>query len=278
MAILDVTKTFAAQQILESEDLNNIVNDIETFFNTTRINDDNLQDLTLVTELIRDSSITLAKMGGDSIETSNIVNLNVTNSKLASGSVITSKILDVNVSADKMADSLVETAKLADAAVTNAKRSSVNYQLSASSGTFSTTAEAFTFNDISNFPEVTNLTATITTTGRPVMLMLVSDGSGNAAYLGAEPKFASSTEDFGPVIDIGIERDGTEIYLNEVILFTQRDIGVSWEKSMKLPPSMFKHFDDVSAGTYVYKIRAAAGDGSFAARVYYTKLLVMELE
>lgn len=107
MATLSITKNWADGEILLEADLDEIKTDVETFLNTTKINDDNIQTsgITASSKLI-DASISTAKLADSAI----------TAAKIASDAVTTAKILDSNVTTAKIADANVTKAKLATAA------------------------------------------------------------------------------------------------------------------------------------------------------------------
>jgi len=94
LATLSITKQWANGEVLLEADLDYIKSDIETFLNTTKINDDNIQTggVTASTKLV-DLSITAAKMGTDS----------VTTPKIEASAVTTAKIADSNVTLGKLA-------------------------------------------------------------------------------------------------------------------------------------------------------------------------------
>lgn len=133
----------------------------------------------------------------------------------------------------------------------------VGQQVSTSSGTFSTASNTAV--------DVTNLSVTITTSGRPVLVMLESDG--NAAG-------ALGTNTAGASLRITFLRDASVI--SDVNVFAQ--IGIPDYKALtQIPPSILK-LDTPPAGTYTYKVQAwnsAVGTGS----VYVTnaQLAVFEL-
>lgn len=121
MAQLDVRRLYADGDILLQADLDAFLDDLETFLNLTKLNDDNLQDggITASSKLVN-ASITLAKMGANSVGTTQLVDLGVT----------TAKLNDLAVTTGKLADLAVTTGKLADLAVTNAKIAAATIQIS----------------------------------------------------------------------------------------------------------------------------------------------------
>ena len=175
MSTLSVTKTYADGEVFFESDLDNIKNDVETFVNITKLNDDNIQDagITASSKLI-DGTITTGKLGAASVTTAKIADSAVTTGKIADSAVTTAKINDSAVTTAKINDSAVTTVKIADGAVTYAKRGTLNYQLSSSCGSFSTSSTSYT--------AVTNLTASITTNGRPVYVSLVPAESSEAKF------------------------------------------------------------------------------------------------
>lgn len=172
MPTLSITKTYQDGDVLFEADLDNIKNDIETFLNTTKIDDDNIQDagITASSKII-DATITTGKLGAASVTTAKIADSAVTTGKINDLAVTTAKINDSAVTTAKINDSAVTTAKIADGAVTYVKRVALNYKLSNSSASFSTSSTSYT--------AVTNLSvSSLTTNGRPVYVTLVpAEGS-----------------------------------------------------------------------------------------------------
>ena len=80
----------------------------------------------------------------------------------------TVQVKSSGIGTTQIANAAVTTAKIADGNVTPAKLSSLNYSLSSSCGTFTTTSTSLV--------DVTNLLVTLTgVTGRPVMVMLMPE-------------------------------------------------------------------------------------------------------
>lgn len=101
------------------------------------------------------------------------------------------------------------------------------------------------------YADVTNLSVTITTTGRPVVVMLIPDGSANYSYCG------SNGSGFYKIL-----RDSTAIYesvSNDAVYF---------------PCSAIMAFDIVAQGTYTYKIQSSS---SSTVYTQYCKLLAYEI-
>jgi len=82
MPTLSITKTYSDGTVLTEADLDNIKNDVETFMNTTKLDQDNIQT----------GGILEANLATDSVTTIKIKDLNVTTAKLANSSVTSEKL------------------------------------------------------------------------------------------------------------------------------------------------------------------------------------------
>lgn len=135
-------------------------------------------------------------------------------------------------------------------------------QISSSSGSFSTGSTSFV--------DVTNLSVTITTTGRPVMLMLISDGTVDPYYCHLEASDGSSATAI-----VGFQ------FLRGVTVVCQQWLGISvggtTSTITEVPVSSMSFIDVVVAGTYTYKMQASAKVSGRSAMVYYAKLVAFEL-
>jgi hypothetical protein len=267
MASISITKTYDTGIVLTEADLDNIISSVETFINTTKINDDNIQTagITGSSKLI-DGTVTTAKLATDAVTTVKITDLNVTTGKIndlavtagkiAADAVITAKILDANVTTAKIADLGVTTAKIDDLAVTTAKIAAANVtraklaalgqQVSSSSGSTTPTSTG----------DIPNCSVTITTTGRPVLLFLQPDGSGKANML----------NDVGGS-SIQYKRDGSAI----------ADFGIYGYGANSSTKGFHQcvFLDVVSAGTYTYKATYVHSSGN--GFIDYVKLVAYEL-
>lgn len=169
----------------------------------------------------------------------------------AAGSVTTAKI----------ADGAVTTPKIADGAVTAAKLAALNYQLSSSCSIYSLTGTT-------SITDVTNLSVSITTTGRPVFVGLISDGSVNYSYV----QYSDTQISIAP--ELYFYRGATNISLQ---VFTQRVGSSAVANTMSIPVSSVSYIDIPSAGTYTYKFSIRASTTSANFDVYRAKLIVYEL-
>lgn len=138
-----------------------------------------------------------------------------------------------------------------------------NYQISASSGLFATASTSYI--------DVTNLSVTITTTGHPVELSLVSDGNttpGNEASIYAY----STTGDTARAEFAFIE--GSTLIASHVL---EPSISGSTSPFISIPSSSLRHFYHPPAGTYTYKIQVKKSQGTgFPVSVNYSKLVAAE--
>ena len=124
--------------------------------------------------------------------------------------------------------------------------------ISSSCGNFSTTSGTLV--------NVTNLSVTIVTTGNPVVIQLISDGSGNRSIISAQS---------GVFATLAILNGST------VISETQLSMGAAGATSISIPPGAVNTVDFPSAGTITYKVQIAAS--SSTAQVAYCKLVAYEL-
>lgn len=179
------------------------------------------------------------EISGDNIQ---VKDDGITQAKLADDSVGTDQIIDDAVTADKLADNAVNTANIVDGAVTQTKRAALNLIESLSSGAFSTTSTSAV--------DVTNLSISITTTGRPVFIGLVStsttNGNTNLSYFGLSSNGASATG------GVYLLRDSSVVA--NVNLAASSGNGSS--TNMQNPCSTFSMIETPTAGTYTYKVQA----------------------
>lgn len=202
-----------------------------------------------VTGLAATNNIIIQRAGADTIDggTSFTINLNYGGIQLVSNGVDAWSMVRPVVDTDQLRNLAVTTAKIADGAVTQAKRAALGQQLSASCGNFSTSSTSLV--------DVTNLSVTITTTGRAVLIMLVNEGTVNGNTIQYNGANAGG---------ITVVRDSTSIG-NGFLNF-----------SGQIPASGITYYDEPAAGTYTYKVQASVLT-SGTVNVNRLKLLVYEL-
>lgn len=129
--------------------------------------------------------------------------------------------------------------------------------ISNSSGSFTTAS--------SSAVDVTNLSVTITTSGRPVCVRLIGDSI--SSYIEVS---GSGTNGNG---FISIVRDAST--LSNIQLLNGVGAGAT---QLRVPPGCIEHIDAVAAGTYTYKIQARYSGAAFTTvGVQSCKLVAYEL-
>lgn len=271
MATITIPREYEDGEILVESDLDAANDAVETFLNTTKINDDNIQNsgITGSTKLVN-ATVTEAKLATDSVSTLKIVNEAVTNPKIGADAVNGSKIADdaidsehyvdgsidpahladLAVTTAKINDLAVTTGKIASGAVTQAKRADLGQQLS-STATFSTTSASYV--------DITNLSVSIATTGRPVFLILQASGSSLSNF---------DTANASTLIGINFVRGST-------VIAEYRVAGGSTDANW--PSSSVSFVDTPSAGTHTYKCQMKRIGTSANCWIRETKLLAFEL-
>lgn len=129
----------------------------------------------------------------------------------------------------------------------------VNFVESAGCGNFTTTSATYV--------DVTNLTLDITTTGRPVMICLTSDGSGDST-LGADGGGVTNSNMY-----IRIMRDSDVAFQGNIVNFTT---------NYNYSTPCINHIELPAADTYTYKVQIRHTTGG-TARCYKMILRAVEL-
>jgi hypothetical protein len=212
------------------------------------------------------NNIIINRAGSDTIDGATSVTLNVNYQSVRLISDGTSKWASSEIKTNEIAtamikDSAITTAKINNAAVTQAKRAALGEQLSSSSGAFSssTTGSAV---------DITNLTVTITTTGRPVFVGIIGDGTTSNSVIRFNQGGASLTA------FIFFVRGSTVV---SQMLLSQ---SVTGSTALDFRAMAFPwHIDVPAAGTYTYKIQAQMSNstGAETFEFQYLKLIAYEL-
>lgn len=248
MSQLSTRRQYAPEFPLLKNDLDAFVDDIETFVNVIKLNNDNIQDdgITASTK-ISDGTLTGTTLNNLAITTAKIADGAITTAKFADEAVTTAKILDDNVTTAKLADTTVSTANIADASVTGAKLESALKTTSFIDISSSSTAQ-----NISSYSVIGSL-GTITTQGGPVLML------GQSGSFEMDP----STTIYYLIVDILIERavSGSGTYSTVFqTRYTQYLNGITFYNTLdwKLPVNVIKHLDTPAAGTWDYRVKAKA--------------------
>lgn len=276
MAFLSTTRNYDDGEVLTRADLDAFLDDIEAFVNVTKINDDNIQTsgITGSTKLLN-QSVTAAKLASNSVTTAKIIDENVTTAKLADASVTTEKLaaevisgsflannsitlammtddsvgtdelIDDSVTNDKIADNAVDNAQIADDAVRTAEIQNAAVTRPKLS-TYWTLADTTVGSGTGN---TTVDMGTITTTGRPVRIMIY-DG---AIHLSSPSNYQVRVERVlsgsPTTIDTWINNGGSA---GGDIDF---EFGFGGETPSALQPfNPYIYVDSPAAGTYTYRV------------------------
>ncbi len=259
MSTLTIPRNYNDTEVLDEQDLDDAFDAIETKANTTKWDADNIADSAITTAKINNLAVTDAKLAADAVTTVKIADDAVTGAKLDT-TVADGTTLELNSNTLRIKDSGVSTAKIAATAVTRAKLEALGQQVSSSG---SDTESGVTYVDASN------LTISITTTGRPVFVGMISDGT-TTSYVGA-----STTTQQNSLSAYKILRGATTVSFSLVML--QITDPVSAESQIRIPPGCIWHIDAPAAGTYTYKVQFAAGALGSTAVVEACKLVAYEL-
>lgn len=190
------------------------------------------------------------------VGTGQIQDMAVTTAKINDLAVTTAKLNANAVTAAKLADGAVSTtAKLADAIVTTKKMAAVTTATIATAGQWAISAmEAGSYTATpGTMAAPANLTCTLTTTGRPVRIELIAQGSPSEARIGI-----TKTSNQGTNVEFMLY-EGTNFIAGAWV-------GASWVQStttgdmtVVIPPSAIAFWHFAAAGTYTYQLKLAAG-------------------
>ena len=240
MSTLSITRNYLDGDDLTEAQLDAANDSIETWANGN-VGSTNIATSGVDTTNIAASAVTAAKIASDAVTTAKILDANVT----------TAKIADLNVTTGKINDLAVTTGKINTNAVTRAKLEAFGQQISDSCGNFTTTSATFT--------PVTNLSVSLTTTGRPVFLGLVADGNTtNSSWLSTNNGTSSTVAFF---------QGATQL--------TQAITSSAAATNATLPPGSFWHVYVPAAGTYTYTLQVAQSSSN-TTTVRYCKLVAFE--
>jgi hypothetical protein len=203
----------------------------------------------VITASIADDAVTQAKIADDAVGADQLRDDASTDANRA---VTTNHIRDSAVTTGKINDLAVTTGKIAANAVTRAKLAALGQQISSSCGEFSSTSGTFV--------DVTNLSVTITTSGRPVYLALIPDGTVSEFNIGSHLAAGSSSG-----ASLKFLRDSTDLGFFNLNATTT------------MGPCGYAIIDAPAAGTYTYKFQGKQSSGSNGFSVYRCKLVAYEL-
>jgi hypothetical protein len=234
---LTIPYSFSANTTAQSSQVNANFSAVATLLNSTLLDSTNIQTGGIATANLAANSVTGAKLA----------------SSCADGTTLqyTSSTLSIKASG-------VGTSQIADGAVTQAKRASLGQQVSSSSGAYSTASTSLT--------AVTNLSVTITTTGRPLFLGLVHDGTSNSG----EFAFTGSSGTGSGLYEFYDSGNSTA-----VVHMNPQGAGGTGVFTCELTPPW--HVFVPTAGTYTYTFRVAKTGSTSTVTCAYMKLVAYEL-
>ena len=263
MSTLTTTRNYADGTDLTEAQLDAALDSIETWANGS-VDSTNIAASGVGTTQLAASAVTASKLATDAVTTAKILDGAVTGAKLDTTAADAST-LEVSGGSMRIKDLGVTTAKINTGAVTQAKRAALGQQVSSSSGAYTSTSTSFT--------AVTNLSATLTTTGRPVWVGLVSDGGGSNSYLYASNNGAGGGG--AATANFQIKQDSTVIANTKISTTVGANVS-----GVEVPSGSIWHIYVPSAGTYTFTLEGKAVNPTFGAvtfGVYQAKLVAYEL-
>lgn len=156
----------------------------------------------------------------------------------------------------------IDTANIANGAITGSKLAALGQQLSSSSGAYTSSSAAYVV--------ITNLSESITTTGRPVRIELIPDGaSSTPSYIGSTRSAGATTS-----TNFKIVRDGS----TDVAVYNLHSTATgATVTEIFVPPGTISTVDPVAAGTYAYTVQMSVQSGSLGS-CNLVKLLLSEIK
>lgn len=249
MPTLTIPNSFTPNTTAVSADVNANFNAIATFLNSTKLDGDNIQadaiDKTLLASDVADGTTIEQAAGGEL------------------------KIKDSGVSTAKLATGSVTQAKLAARTVTTngTDPGAGGVVMSASCG-------AITIS--SSLADVSGLSVTLTTTGRPIMVAIVPDGSSNPCNIYSQAGAGTGTISCDQRVTIN--RGATVVgYLSMSSI-----VDAATTRIISNNPCIHA-IDNQAAGTYTYKVQAlgdlswSGSSGTESNTLNYVKLVAFEL-
>lgn len=196
---------------------------------------------------LADASIGNTKLGEGAVSTQKVLDRAITTPKLANLSITTDKVADASITTDKIADGAITDTEIANGAITPDKLAPLGQQ-------YSSTINAL---GLVVAQDITGSAVSITTTGRPVFLVL-QPADANSNGIGV----FNTSSDNTAAANVQIECDGTPISGHYIL--TQ---GAAANIGIIVPPGCISYVHAPSAGAHTYNLRLAslsAGTTSFS--------------
>lgn len=115
------------------------------------------------------------------------------------------------------------------------------------------------------------LSVSLTTTGRPVFIGLIPDGTTTGSYIGGQQGAAVGQTGIGAIFTL--TNDGSTISTHKV----ENAFNTSSAIQLYVPPGSFYFYDTPAAGSYSYAIKSRPIDGATNAQVFNCKLIAYEI-
>lgn len=196
-----------------------------------------------LTPTVDGTSIDVGGLGLEVVPDNSTIERNASGIRVKDQGIVTAKIADLNVT----------TGKLADASVTQGKRAALGQQVSTASGAYTRSTHSFA--------DVTNLSVSITTTGRPVFVGLISKPATSYTDI------VLPADNSGSHAGIKFQSDGSDIseFQNDQISVVS-----------VVPCSAFAVITVPTAATHTIKVQAQ-GNGSSVITIRDCELVAYEL-
>lgn len=265
MPTLSITRSVTNGTVFTQAQNETQCSDVETWANSTKLDSTNIQAGGIATSNLASASVDSSKLATSAVATANIADGAVTGVKLNSA-IVDNSTIGLTANQLLVKTSGIGTTQIADAAVTKAKQATMsmsaatatagNVAISASSGAFSSASTVYV--------DVTNLSVTLTTTGRPVMISMIPDPAAVGGGVNSTYVFNAANSN----ANIRLYRDATAIAES---LLSQASGTNYYNASCPI-----MSIDAPAAGTYTYKVQYKAST-AVTSQIYYWKLIAFEL-
>ena len=271
MATLTLTKNYADATILYESDFNDFLNEIETLFNVTKLNDDNINSASLTgTTILKPATVTTALLASNAVTTAKIALNTVVAANINALAVTTAKITDGTLTGSRFSSTAVTAAKIVDGTLVYPK-------VVSNSATSTPIVTLVTIPYSTSSPTVVGeLSKSITTTGNSVEIRVSTASLGGNANTVINAQIALNVDSATPELPtIQIYRDATLIQTSVLNMVHTGITGFD-----AFPITMGPFIDSPGAGTFAYTVKAYYVTGTVAANnvtFHGGKLFVREM-
>ena len=193
-----------------------------------------------------------------------------TNAAFATNAGLAAFVAPGSITTASLTAGLIQTTNLSDGSVTLQKLAARPIETNVPIGGLARSDTSANFSTtIDSFVDVTNLSVTIITTGRPVFVGLIPDGSTNASLT---RRVGASESGGGAEGEIAFVRDAQTRDAQTIGIMKVHGYSTDW-----VPPGAFNTIDSPGPGMHTYRVQAR--DSSPGSTVYLenVKLAVYEL-